>query len=80
MFDTLPPELVFKILSYIFPTGAVALEFERTVDLVRHSKPTLGDLFRRDPRYLAYRSKQVNKNAPDVWHDDIEDAFQQGTL
>ena len=80
MFDILPPELVLKVFSYIFLTGTVPLEFERTVDLMRHKKPTLGDSFRRDPRYLAYRSKQANKNASTVWHDDIEHAFHQSML
>ena len=78
MLDVLPPELRFKIYSYVFPTedeGLIVLRVMRREGWLTGLglAPYLSLL--QDPRYKRYRRKPKNRG---VWADLVEEAFHKG--
>ena len=80
MLDVLPPELRFKIYSYVFSTkdeGLIVLRVMRGGDWVTHLGLAPYPILLQDPEYVRYRCKPKKR---DVWTDPVEEVFHKGGI
>ena len=78
MLHVLPPELRFKIYSYVFSTedeGVIVLRVMRKGDWVSDLGLAPYPILLQDPRYNRYRGRPKNRG---IWTDPIEEAFHKG--
>ena len=78
MLDVLPPELRFKIYSYVFSTedeGLIVLRVMRRRDCATHLGLAPYFYLLQDPEYRRYRRNPKNRG---VWMDPVEEVFHKG--